>query len=230
MSLGENVTPGQAKEGDKVMRDEEEDDEKVQPEEEPADPAVMDRFTENMLPGCLRLLDALPETVYRVCDLLGAVVARNGVVWRDQMLGQPCFRRWVRRDEPWEVVRTTVTSLLEIAVRDDLPQAEQASQLATLPVANMAAVRIHLFTLLFEEMRLPCATLLEEQSLVDLLVQLVDAAQQVLVLPNPAQGAAHYTQVAGVSDPAYRPVREGIGGIQEESTPASAAQEAVEVV
>ncbi|KAL3226524.1 hypothetical protein MRX96_004413 [Rhipicephalus microplus] len=70
MSLGENVTPGQAKEGDKVMRDEEEDDEKVQPEEEPAEPAVMDRFTENMLPGCLRLLDALcpkPCTVSVTC-------------------------------------------------------------------------------------------------------------------------------------------------------------------
>lgn len=174
MSLGENVTPGQAKEGDKVMRDEEEDDEKVQPEEEPAEPAVMDRFTENMLPGCLRLLDALPETVYRVCDLLGAVVSRNGVVWRDQMLASLL-----------QEVRTTVTSLLEIATRDDLPQAEQAVQLATLPVANMAAVRVHLFTLLFEEMRLPCATLLEEQSLVDLLVQLVDAAQHVLVLPTP---------------------------------------------
>ncbi|XP_054925199.1 E3 ubiquitin-protein ligase HUWE1 isoform X3 [Dermacentor andersoni] len=173
MSLGENVTAGQAKESDKVMRDEEEDDEKVQPEEEPAEPHVMDRFTENMLPGCLRLLDALPETVYRVCDLLGAVVARNGVVWRDQMLASLL-----------QEVRTTVTSLLEIALRDDLPQAEQAVQLATLPVANMAAVRIHLFTLLFEEMRLPCATLLEEQSLVDLLVQLVDAAQQVLVLPT----------------------------------------------
>ncbi|XP_049513921.1 E3 ubiquitin-protein ligase HUWE1-like [Dermacentor silvarum] len=173
MSLGENVTAGQAKEDDKVMRDEEEDDEKVQPEEEPAESYVMDRFTENMLPGCLRLLDALPETVYRVCDLLGAVVARNGVVWRDQMLASLL-----------QEVRTTVTSLLEIALRDDLPQAEQAVQLATLPVANMAAVRIHLFTLLFEEMRLPCATLLEEQSLVDLLVQLVDAAQQVLVLPT----------------------------------------------
>ncbi|KAK8782859.1 hypothetical protein V5799_015800 [Amblyomma americanum] len=174
MSLGENVAGGQGKEGEKVMRDEEEDDEKVQPEEEPADPQVMDCFTENMLPGCLRLLDALPETVYRVCDLLGAVVARNGVSWRDTMLASLL-----------QEVRNTVMSLLEVALRDDVPQAERASQLSTLPIANMAAVRIHLFTLLFEEMRLPCATLLEEQSLVDLLVQLVDAAQCVLVLPGP---------------------------------------------
>ncbi|CAN8005050.1 unnamed protein product, partial [Ixodes pacificus] len=113
----------------------------------------MDAFTENMLPGCLRLLDSLPDTVYRVCDLLGAVVARNGSAWRDQMLA--CLL---------QEVRTTVTALLEVAGREEVPQAERASQLSNLPEANMAAVRIHLFTLLFE---------------------LVDAAQRVLVLPVP---------------------------------------------
>uniref|UniRef100_A0A4D5RDW1 Putative e3 ubiquitin-protein ligase huwe1 isoform x3 n=1 Tax=Ixodes scapularis TaxID=6945 RepID=A0A4D5RDW1_IXOSC len=168
MSLGENIVAGQSR------TVEEEEEEKGQVEEEPPDPGVMDAFTENMLPGCLRLLDSLPDTVYRVCDLLGAVVARNGSAWRDQMLA--CLL---------QEVRTTVTALLEVAGREEVPQAERASQLSNLPEANMAAVRIHLFTLLFEEMRLPCASLLEEHDLVDPLVQLVDAAQRVLVLPVP---------------------------------------------
>lgn len=183
MSLGENVAAaGQAaqqlgKEGDDgavaSQQQHEEDDARVQAEEEPVEASVMDGFTEHMLPGCLRLLDALPETVYRVCDLLGAVVARNGTAWRDRMLAALLLE-----------VRSTVAALLEAAGRQEVPQAERAAQLATLPVAGMAAVRIHLFTLLFEEMRLPCAALLEEH--IDLLVQLADAAHRVLVLPPPA--------------------------------------------
>lgn len=166
----------QGGEGGASQQQHEEDDAKVQAEEAPVEAAVMDRFTEHMLPGCLRLLDALPETVYRVCDLLGAVVARNGTAWRDRMLASLLHE-----------VRSTVAALLEAAGRQEVPQAERAAQLATLPVAGMAAVRIHLFTLLFEEMRLPCAALLQEHGLVDLLVQLVDAAQQVLVLPPPGK-------------------------------------------
>lgn len=157
----------------------EEDDARVQAEEEPVEASVMDAFTEHMLPGCLRLLDALPETVYRVCDLLGAVVARNGTAWRDRMLAALL-----------QEVRSTAAALLEAANRQEVPQAERAAQLCSLPVAGMAAVRIHLFTLLFEEMRLPCAALLEEHSLVDLLVQLVDAAHRVLVLPPPPPPSA----------------------------------------
>ena len=36
--------------------------------------------------GALRLLDELPETVYRVCDLIIVVTNRNGDKWRDSML------------------------------------------------------------------------------------------------------------------------------------------------
>ncbi|XP_077544919.1 HECT, UBA and WWE domain containing E3 ubiquitin protein ligase 1 isoform X4 [Haemaphysalis longicornis] len=190
MSLGENVAAaGQVPRGKQQQEEEaevaalasqhEEDDARVQAEEEPVEASVMDAFTEHMLPGCLRLLDALPETVYRVCDLLGAVVARNGTAWRDRMLAALL-----------QEVRSTAAALLEAANRQEVPQAERAAQLCSLPVAGMAAVRIHLFTLLFEEMRLPCAALLEEHSLVDLLVQLVDAAHRVLVLPPPPPPSA----------------------------------------
>ena len=39
-----------------------------------------------MAAGALRLLDELPETVYRVCDLIIVVTNRNGDKWRDNML------------------------------------------------------------------------------------------------------------------------------------------------
>ena len=47
---------------------------------------VLDNFVQPALTGCLSLLDALPETVYRVCSLVVAMVARNGESYRDTML------------------------------------------------------------------------------------------------------------------------------------------------
>ena len=34
----------------------------------------------------MQLIDTLPETVYRVCDLIGVITNRNGAKWRDQAL------------------------------------------------------------------------------------------------------------------------------------------------
>ena len=36
--------------------------------------------------GCLKLLDTLPETVYRVCELLTVVTQRNGLQWQTMVL------------------------------------------------------------------------------------------------------------------------------------------------
>lgn len=36
--------------------------------------------------GCTNLLDTLPETVYRVCDLIVVVTNRNGNKWREDVL------------------------------------------------------------------------------------------------------------------------------------------------
>lgn len=47
---------------------------------------AIDRFTVTALSACLNLVDTLPDTVYRVCDLLITITKRNGEVWRDEML------------------------------------------------------------------------------------------------------------------------------------------------
>lgn len=39
-----------------------------------------------IFPGCLSLLDTLPETVYRVCELLIVVTQRNGQQWQNKIL------------------------------------------------------------------------------------------------------------------------------------------------
>ena len=53
---------------------------------EPLNKNVLDNFVEQALAGCLSLLDALPETVYRVCSVAVAMVQRNGNAYRDAML------------------------------------------------------------------------------------------------------------------------------------------------
>jgi E3 ubiquitin-protein ligase HUWE1 len=47
---------------------------------------AIDKFTTTALSACLNLVDTLPDTVYRVCDLLITITKRNGEVWRDEML------------------------------------------------------------------------------------------------------------------------------------------------
>lgn len=34
----------------------------------------------------MKLLDAIPESVYRVCELISVVTARNGKKWREDAL------------------------------------------------------------------------------------------------------------------------------------------------
>lgn len=55
---------------------------------EPLDPKELHTFTDSMLPGCFHLLDELPDTVYRLCDLLMTAIKRNGPEYRDLILGQ----------------------------------------------------------------------------------------------------------------------------------------------
>lgn len=55
---------------------------------EPLEAAELLAFTDSMLPGCSQLLDELPDTVYRVCDLIMTAVKRNGAAYRDSVLKQ----------------------------------------------------------------------------------------------------------------------------------------------
>ena len=49
---------------------------------------VLDDFTLRIFSGCQKLLEDLPDTVYKACKLLAAVARRNGAVWRDKVLAE----------------------------------------------------------------------------------------------------------------------------------------------
>ena len=43
---------------------------------------ALDEFGRGIMSGCEKILDAVPNTVHTVCDLLIAVSQRNGKEWR----------------------------------------------------------------------------------------------------------------------------------------------------
>merc|ERR1719400_1523424 len=118
----------------------EEEEEMSSGEAEALKQQVIEGFTEKALVGCLTLLDTLPETVYRVTDLLIAIFARNGKEFKERLLA-----------ELMEEVKKSVDELLKPGKLADRDSEESAR----------AAARVHLFTLLFEDCSRLCVRLVE---------------------------------------------------------------------
>lgn len=90
----------------------------------------------------LSLLGALPDSVYRVCDLLAVVVARNGPEWRDfalqRLLGE---------------VKARATHLLTTSSSENEGATSNEATNSVNDASQRLAVIVHLVTLLFDEMR-----------------------------------------------------------------------------
>lgn len=163
MSLGDTgLEPAPAPEKDQEM------------ELEPLTTAEINNFTNMALPTCLALLDMLPDTVYRVCDLLVTITKRNGEQFRNELLD-------MMTNEISEKVGFLLNSINSTASR-----VEVATYLYGSTAALKAAVRIHLFTLLFEgpmthEMRTPCALAVQRSGILVPLLTLLKEGSTVLV-------------------------------------------------
>ena len=138
-----------------------EEDDLPEEEYEPLETTVIDEFAANALTGCLSLLDSLPDSVYRVCDLLLAVFNRNGPDFKETILKSLI-------NEVHEAVRklNEATNNVKSFVEGDL--------------ASKAAVRIHLFTLLFEECKVLAAKIVDESNIVMAMTHLLSNAPKVL--------------------------------------------------
>ncbi|XP_057320129.1 E3 ubiquitin-protein ligase HUWE1-like isoform X1 [Microplitis mediator] len=143
--------------------------------EEPRDVPItqtIDEFTSTALEQCLNLLDLMPDTVYRICDLLVTITKRNGEEWRDTML------RHLMRD-----IGELVDYLIDIA---ESPDEDAGTRLVECEQATKVAGRIYLYTLFFEgtfqEMRVPCAQIVEECAILDKLVRLLVISEGPLTL------------------------------------------------
>jgi len=77
-------------EKEEKARKEEDEKERVRRSMEPLDKALLDQFSDLLLPGCIKLASTVSECVYRVCDLISALAKRNGGNWRTKALENVC--------------------------------------------------------------------------------------------------------------------------------------------
>ncbi|XP_023812359.1 E3 ubiquitin-protein ligase HUWE1 isoform X8 [Oryzias latipes] len=188
MSLGQEVNMEQRSDSpEEAARRREEEDrrarERAEEEEarclerfmeaEPLDPQELHTFTDSMLPGCFHLLDELPDTVYRLCDLLMTAIKRSGPEYRDLILGQVVH-------QVWEAADVLIKAAEPLTTSDTKTVSEWAKQMATLPQASKLATRILLLTLLFEELKLLGARVVESSGILDLLIKLLEVVQPCL--------------------------------------------------
>lgn len=135
----------------------------------------IDKFTENLLPGVLRLMDELPDTVYEVCDLILTISLRNGEDWCKNLLIKLL-----------EDINQNVESLLEMTepLRSDDKRSfkDWTQQMKTAPEANRVSVRVHLYSLIFNELKIRCADLLHQCGVINNLVTLLERALSMFTL------------------------------------------------
>lgn len=48
----------------------------------------LDDLTDQLVSGCMTMLDSMPNTVFKICQLIVISSKRNGDVWRAQMFKQ----------------------------------------------------------------------------------------------------------------------------------------------
>ncbi|XP_030625885.1 E3 ubiquitin-protein ligase HUWE1 isoform X2 [Chanos chanos] len=142
-------------------------------EAEPLDSTELHAFTDTMLPGCFHLLDELPDTVYRLCDLLMTAIKRNGPEYRDLILRQVV-------NQVWEAADVLIKAAVPLTTSDTKTVSEWTRQMATLPQASNLATRILLLTLLFEELKLSCARVVESSGVLTVLIKLLEVVQPCL--------------------------------------------------
>ena len=105
--------------------------------------------------------------IFRVCDLLLAVFNRNGSDFKETIL-----RSLITE------VHEAVKKLSEVHFGQGSNPADESFVSGEL--ASKASVRIHLFTLLFEECKVLAAKIVDESSIISAMIHLLSGAPNVL--------------------------------------------------
>ena len=112
--------------------------------------------------------------MYRVCDLLLAVFNRNGSTYKENIL------------------RSLIKEVHE-AVKQ-LSEAGNQEVFINGSLASKAAVRIHLFTLLFEECKMLAAKIVDESSIISAMIHLLSATPSILQAEQPEKASTASTE------------------------------------
>lgn len=147
--------------------------------EEPADDMtplseeLIDKFSEDALQVCLDLVEIIPETVYKVCELLGTIMKRNGAVFRDELLDKLLL----------EIKESSMFILQSYGSKSSSPELLQ--ELCESEKSLRLGYYTHLYTLFFEvpsyfDMRVPCGFAVYRAGLVQHFIKLIALAERVM--------------------------------------------------
>ncbi|CAF1298860.1 unnamed protein product [Adineta ricciae] len=138
---------------------------------EPLSKESVDRFTDSIR---LKILDILPDTVYKMCELVVTTMHRNGIAWRDH------FLEIIAND-----IKTSYLSLIELLDKNSSDENQQPTAVFLNEHQNSVLFsRILLMSLLFEEMPFPCARVVERFSLVNYFCILIHRTTDYLTKLN----------------------------------------------
>ncbi|XP_046406854.1 E3 ubiquitin-protein ligase HUWE1 isoform X2 [Ischnura elegans] len=126
-------------------------------DERPLEKEALDWFTASAFDVCLKIADESPESVYKISELLGAIIKRNGSEYVNQVL-----------DVLKEELISSLNSLISIAVHENPTVATAA--IRSSPTAVKVGTRAHLFMLLMEELRTQCSAVAQKTELLTRLV------------------------------------------------------------
>ncbi|KRT79553.1 hypothetical protein AMK59_7881 [Oryctes borbonicus] len=139
----------------------------------PLSEELIDNFTQGALQICLDLIEVIPESVFKVCDLLVTIMKRNGQEFRDRLLQDFCN------------MLTGIYMLYEPSLVEDNDSLEKLDLFTSSVNSLRLAYYTHLFTLFFEvppyfDMRGPCGLAVYQCDLVPRLIKLLYYAEKVM--------------------------------------------------
>nr|CAB3254981.1 E3 ubiquitin-protein ligase HUWE1-like [Phallusia mammillata] len=133
-----------------------------QDDEEPMSSSDIDAFAESIFDGSMHLVNQLPDTVYRVCDVIVVLMKRAGKDWADGVF----VKLVLQIKEKCEKLGAKYTNGdPDVWVNDE----ETTGGLATQAL---------LFALLFEEMKEACALIVGETALIATFVNLLEVCSK----------------------------------------------------
>ncbi|XP_018576077.1 E3 ubiquitin-protein ligase HUWE1 isoform X3 [Anoplophora glabripennis] len=135
---------------------------------------LINEFTNHALDVCLKLLEVIPETVHKVCELLVTIMKRNGRAYRDNLLDTLIGKIY----ECVEAISfCSYTYEANIISYYTIAESQIAKRLTNY---------IHLYILFFEvssyfEMKIPCGYAIHRAKLLEPLIELMCCSIRMMI-------------------------------------------------
>nr|CAI5859676.1 unnamed protein product [Callosobruchus analis] len=136
---------------------------------------MIEEFTEHALDVCLKLLEVIPETVHKVCELLVTIMKRNGREYRNNLL-----------DTLISKIQECVADISFCTLEQE-PNLMNYYTLVDSEPAKRMANYVHLYILFFEvssyfEMKIPCGYAIDKAGLLTPLIELICCAVNYMLV------------------------------------------------